>query len=435
MADDLWQKKKRVYAQQLEDRLKDDEAFKRSFVQTAEHVRAIHKLNVDYNNRRTVEQTMCAISGTSVLFVFVDCALETSWIRVVNTALTVALLGLLVRRYCIEVDIFIGKGSLPPDVRFHELPSYVVLGFLVEFLLCSLTVPPFITEGSFSVRQWITRAQIDPVSHLPFCKFDGTLDGRDCYLLYAYPYQVLGLVQLVRVYMVPRFVRNLSDFYCYRIAFIGSLNNVDALGTLFAIKYLLRTNPFAFLGLGFLTSVFTTASAIWILEAPVNPLVSTYANAVWLTVVTMATVGYGDRVPMTTAGQVVMIVFAMVSGILLTGMLSASFFAMLELTDADVTVFDLLEKEKQAKQTANASARLIQATWNLHVCRRDKKHDAAAYVTKRSRVMDDGEMDGTYLGGVNWVSRRKLGLLNRLMDEPSCALFSLRHDCHHRSTE
>ncbi|RQM28429.1 hypothetical protein B5M09_011928, partial [Aphanomyces astaci] len=156
----------------------------------------------------------------------------------------------------------------------------------------------------------------------------------------------------------------------YRIAFIGSLNNVDALGTLFAIKYLLRTNPFTLLSLGFLSSLLTTACAVWIVEAPVNPLVSTYGNAVWLTVVTMATVGYGDKVPVTVAGQVVMIVFAMVSGILLTGMLSASFFAMLELTAADVTVFGLLDKEKQAKQTANASATLIQAAWNLHSCGR-----------------------------------------------------------------
>ncbi|RHY97701.1 hypothetical protein DYB35_006716 [Aphanomyces astaci] len=341
--EDLWQKKKRVYAQQLTDRLKDDEAFKRSFVQTAEHVRAIHKLNLDYNNRRTVEQSMCAISAASVLLVFVDCAVDTPWIRVVNTALTVALLCLLIRRYTIEVHIAIGKGTLPSDVRLHELPSSVILGFLVEFLICSLTVPPFITNGSFSVQQWITRAQVDPITHAYFCKFDGVLLGRDCYLLYSYP---------------------------YRIAFIGSLNNVDALGTLFAIKYLLRTNPFTLLSLGFLSSLLTTACAVWIVEAPVNPLVSTYGNAVWLTVVTMATVGYGDKVPVTVAGQVVMIVFAMVSGILLTGMLSASFFAMLELTAADVTVFGLLDKEKQAKQTANASATLIQAAWNLHSCGR-----------------------------------------------------------------
>ncbi|KAF0696085.1 Aste57867_13123 [Aphanomyces stellatus] len=375
---DMWEKKKKVYAQQLAERLEEDD-FKRSFAQTADHVRAIHKLSIDFNRRRTVEQAMFTISVVSILLVFIECITEdgrVSWIRIVNTVFTALLLGLLLRRYSIEVEIAIGKGSLPADVRLWELPSSLVLTFLVEFVICGLFVPPGVT-GSFKLHQWITRAQTYSNGTL-YCKYYGQLDGADCFLNYTYTYQVLGLVHLARVYMAPRFVRNLSDYYSYRIAFIGSLNNVDALGTLFAIKYILRTKPFAFLTVSFVSALLTTACAIWILERDINPLVSTYANACWLTVVTMATVGYGDRVPITLPGQVVIILFAMIIGIILTGMLSASFFAMLELTDADHNVFNLLSKEKQAKTTANASARLIQAAWNLRQCRR-RRVDLATY--------------------------------------------------------
>ncbi|CAK4079268.1 unnamed protein product [Aphanomyces euteiches] len=365
---DMWQIKKKVYAKQLKERLEEDESFKRKFPQTADHVRAIYKLGVDYERRRVVEHLMFGISVMSIALVFIECSAEASWIRIVNSILTILLLGCVIRRYGIEVDIEIGRGRLPHDVRLWELPSHLILGFLGEFIACAICVPLGI-YGEFQVHQWLTRAQVQPNGTM-YCQFAGVLADSNCFLVYSYPYQILGLFQLVRVYMIPRFVRNLSDYYSYRIAFIGSLNNVDSLGTLFGIKYLLRTRPFHFLAVSFLFSLLTTAYAVLLLEHEVNPLVSTYTSAVWLTVVTMATVGYGDRVPVTIPGQITIVVFAMVVGILLTGMLGASFFAMLELTAADHNVFELLMREQQAKTTANASARLIQAAWNIHQCRK-----------------------------------------------------------------
>ncbi|KDO15967.1 hypothetical protein SPRG_18515 [Saprolegnia parasitica CBS 223.65] len=84
----------------------------------------------------------------------------------------------------------------------------------------------------------------------------------------------------------------------------------------------------------------------------------------------MATVGYGDRVPMTIPGQVLMVLGAMATGILFAGILSASFFALLDLTERDRSVFNLLSNEKEAKATSLAAARLIQAAWNHYQCRR-----------------------------------------------------------------
>lgn len=51
-------------------------------------------------------------------------------------------------------------------------------------------------------------------------------------------------------------------------------------------------------------------------ERKTNPMIQTYGDAVWLSVVTMTTVGYGDKVPITPAGKVTCMV-TMVLGIAL----------------------------------------------------------------------------------------------------------------------
>ncbi|KDO21543.1 hypothetical protein SPRG_13353 [Saprolegnia parasitica CBS 223.65] len=362
---DMWARKKRVYAQQLAERLEGDAAFRASFEKTMLNVRAIHKLSLDYERRRVAENRMFGLSCASLGLVLIECLTDAGWIRYVNALLTALLLVLLVSRYSIQREIYVGKGISPPNVRLYELPASLVLSFAVEFVVCSIFLPPGF-EGTFTMWQWI----MAPASHGPPCPFGGTHSGDGCYFVFDYDYQVLGLFVFLRMYMVPRFIRNLSDFYSSRIAFVGSLNNVDALGVLFSIKYMLRTRPFPLLVVGFTATLLTVSAALVILEAPVNPAVSTYSNAMWLTVVTMATVGYGDRVPMTIPGQVLMVLGAMATGILFAGILSASFFALLDLTERDRNVFNLLSNEKEAKATSLAAARLIQAAWNHYQCRR-----------------------------------------------------------------
>ncbi|OQR90698.1 Voltage-gated Ion Channel (VIC) Superfamily [Thraustotheca clavata] len=382
---DMWQRKKRVYAQQLTDRLAEDPAFKKSFQTTTAHVQAIHKLTIDYERRRTTENRMFGISVLSIVLVLIECTVEADWIRIANTILTVLLLGLLLHRYGIEREIAIGKGVVPANVHFWELPPSFLLSCFVEFIVCSIYLPPGF-YGSFEINQWIMVPINAPnTTSAQRCPYGGELLDGGCYLKYYYKFQILGLFVLLRMYMVPRFIRNLSDFYSYRIAFIGSLNNVDALGVLFSIKYFLRSRPFHFLIVAFLATLLTVSYALWILEEPVNINVSTYSNAVWLTVVTMATVGYGDRVPMTIPGQVLVVLCAMATGILLVGILSASFFALLDLNDRDRNVFNLLSNEKESKSTSTASARLIQAAWNLYQCQ--KRSDTPQAVRNAASVL------------------------------------------------
>ncbi len=58
-------------------------------------------------------------------------------------------------------------------------------------------------------------------------------------------------------------------------------------------------------------------------EGPVNPFFATYGNALWWTLVTMTTVGYGDMYPLTAPGKILAVVL-MLLGISLLSYFAAS---------------------------------------------------------------------------------------------------------------
>lgn len=101
--------------------------------------------------------------------------------------------------------------------------------------------------------------------------------------------------------------------------------HVDTLSSLFAVKCFLRTHPFKSLLVAFASTLVLTAYALAIVEAPVNPDLAPLWNSVWLVVLTMGTIGYGDLTSVTVAGQVLLVFGGMLAGILLVGILVSGF--------------------------------------------------------------------------------------------------------------
>ena len=76
--------------------------------------------------------------------------------------------------------------------------------------------------------------------------------------------------------------------------------------------------------LGGIIVVILVGSAVMLhFEKPKNPEVKTYGDALWLDFVTMTTVGYGDKVPITTGGKVTAILIVVFGLSLLTGFITA----------------------------------------------------------------------------------------------------------------
>jgi voltage-gated potassium channel len=79
-------------------------------------------------------------------------------------------------------------------------------------------------------------------------------------------------------------------------------------------RWLLRRTTGRTLLLNLIMIFFLSSLLIFFLEKGRNPEIKNYGDALWLMIVTMTTVGYGDVVPITVAGRIVTII-AMVLGI------------------------------------------------------------------------------------------------------------------------
>lgn len=98
---------------------------------------------------------------------------------------------------------------------------------------------------------------------------------------------------------------------------------------------------FAAVVAGLLLVIFVVGNVVWMLERRHNPGIpeewaSGVANAMWLTLVTMTTVGYGDRVPRTSFGRIVIGIWMLFATVMVSA-LTASITTALTLSNLDTT--------------------------------------------------------------------------------------------------
>eukprot|EP00644_Phytophthora_capsici_P004249 jgi/Phyca11/110085/e_gw1.17.260.1 len=330
-------------------------------LRVAKHViQDVYSIQELYERQHLIENVSCAIAMVGVMLVILDNKYIVNrdtklGLRIVNSVLTKILMSCILGRFFLERRILIRRNVLPPNVSIFRMPKQLVQ-LALELAVCFIIVPPG-TDGSFEVQQWKYHAD-DETCRPPFVLQDGS-----CYLVYSYPFEVLGLLSLGRLYMVPRVIRNLSSFASYRTSYLGTLHHVDTMTPLFAIKCFLQSHPFRLLLASSFGTLIITSYAVAIVEAPVNPNLAPLSNAVWLVALTMATVGYGDIVPVTTAGQVLLVFGGMVAGILHVAALSAALFALLRLNDRDKRFIWSLRFHQHEFELKQACARSIQTAW------------------------------------------------------------------------
>ncbi|KAJ0408403.1 hypothetical protein P43SY_003129 [Pythium insidiosum] len=358
-------------------------------------IQAVYALHQRYERRRHVDNAAFVIAMIGVALVFIDneyvsTAAAKQTVRVLNAALTGVLLLLVVWRYALHHDILVRRNAVPPHVSPWRMPRQL-LSLLLELAVCALCVPPGV-NGTFELWEWKYDVNDDELTARP-CAAPFTHADGSCYLMYEYPYEVLGLLTLLRLYMLPRVILNLSDFTNYRTSYLGTLHHVDTQSPVFAAKCFLRAHPFQspvfaakcflrahpfqVLAVAFLATLVLSSYALAILEAPVNPSLAPLWNAAWLVVLTMGTIGYGDLTATTLGGQVVLIVGGMVAGILLFGVLSAAIFSYVALEDDDRRFLALLKRQayNQRLRDAICERRLYRAVSKQREVRKQHVED------------------------------------------------------------
>ncbi|MBU7014633.1 MAG: ion transporter [Theionarchaea archaeon] len=180
----------------------------------------------------------------------------------------------------------------PEDVAregLEEIRAKVNLIHRLDFWICMV----FIVE--FSVRLWKEKDRkiffkmhwLEIPGMIPFTIFN-----------ISRTFRILRLFRLVRVYsLLKRFSR------------------------LYKKRFVKNELQYAFLIL--MTILLLSAFGVYLFEGRTNPEIESAGDALWWSVVTVTTVGYGDKVPVTPLGKAIGVIL-MFTGIGLIGVLSGT---------------------------------------------------------------------------------------------------------------
>ncbi|OQR87282.1 Voltage-gated Ion Channel (VIC) Superfamily [Achlya hypogyna] len=323
------------------------------------------------------------------------------------TVLSILLLVLIYRRYEWECRIETASGKLSPGARFYHRTSGKLGLYLLESAAFAVHMLPRV-DYTVSVAQYVSAATQNPTTFAYTCPSRLTLEEGHCYSPISYNVNQLGLVILVRVFVFGRLLRNVLGFNTNNVAFVGAIHNVNSVAPYFSVKFLFHVYPTIFASLALLGGLFMTAVAIlqvegyrrriragpmWAIRA-INPGLTTFGDSLWLTVVTMTTVGYGEVAPITTAGRCLCVVGGVFGGTVFNALLRAVFVDALGITIAEDDVIRTITSRDDGVRARHLAARLLQTAWRM-------RRSGAAHALDRqlhSALHAAGDATGKFAG-------------------------------------
>lgn len=240
---------------------------------------------------------------------------------------------------CFAMDKFLHLA--PADAPFRS--SRHMKWCLLESLVCALHVPPGVTFV-VSMKRIATTPQVSETS-------DFTGDALNCFVF-------------LRLLLLFRVVRYRSQWYSAGATFIGALNRVH-FNLFFVIKAMTHLSPFRLLFGVLIPTALGLAYSIWVFERESHSRHINFGDTVWLLLITMTTVGYGDLTPENHFGRALCVVAA-ITGLLGTAFLVAFVSSKLRLSKAEEKVVGLMGKDEARRRMRTEATRVISATWRFY---------------------------------------------------------------------
>uniref|UniRef100_A0A5S6QUH2 Potassium voltage-gated channel subfamily KQT member 5 n=1 Tax=Trichuris muris TaxID=70415 RepID=A0A5S6QUH2_TRIMR len=229
------------------------------------------------------------------------------------------------------------------------------------------------------------------------------IKGRIRYLMT--PYCILDMVVVIASAVVigmgttsPMFaapaLRGLRFFQILRMVRIDRRGGSWKL--LGSVVYLHRQELLTTMYIGFLGLIFSSF-LVYLFEKNENEQFSTFADALWWGVITLCTVGYGDRVPRTWQGKIVASFCAL---------LGISFFALPAgiLGSGFALKVQQHQRQKHIIRRRVPAATLIQCFWKIRALERNPPYESANRIKVRksvSRIKFDRERSTARLSPVS----------------------------------
>ncbi|KAF1325070.1 Voltage-gated ion channel, partial [Globisporangium splendens] len=299
---------------------------------------------------------------------------------VVLLGLTCALVYQLHRRYRVKLQLLVLRNELPPPRNISSVnaslwhsPRRLLVPFLVELVLCSICLPPFL-HADLSLQE--TRYELPRFSTLELSTCPRRMTMSDathhtCELKYTYPLEIINMVVLVRLYWFLRIIRNrlqqkvvAADQPLLVVSGVFQDVPLDSLSWSFKIAFKLA--PKELLVVLFLCFWAGTAAAVSIFERPFPSLLDNEEHSLWLAIVTMSTVGYGDAYPMTAYGRVSIFLGAVVGGAILMSLITSVFLDAVKGSKVEHHVVATMERVAWQKKMWTTSAELIATAWQRY---------------------------------------------------------------------
>lgn len=206
-------------------------------------------------------------------------------------------------------------------------------------------------------------------------------EGKTIYSLNA----ILTAILLLRGFFIIRPLLYLSlfndqetEYCCKQLNFKSSL--------MFTLKCLSNYASLKVFSLAMVLILLILAYAIRIFERPANDNFDNYFNALWLTIVTMTTVGYGDMTAKSSGGRVVSMI-ACFSGVFFVSMVIVSITSTLSLESHEYTLLAIMKKTESMEKKKEIAGKII-AKYISIITKNSNGHNYSRIVSNYKLVKD-----------------------------------------------
>ena len=258
-------------------------------------------------------------------------------LRVVVSISTITLMISVILHYIYNYHIARERQTNSEEVGRHFLLSPYFKWMWLELMICIIHCPPGVDH------------------EMSFKQLRGTLVlSLDAMLTTLMLLRVYIVFRLVRIY--SRWANDHADECCQMFGCNSS--------TLFVLKSLFKERPFLTLGVSMCLSITIFGFATRTFERPYNDdngrkMDFDYVwNAMWMIVITMTTVGYGDFFPQTHMGRFV-VVIACFCGVFLVSMMVVTLTESSEFSKSERRAYEILSRLKAKDESKHYAERAV----------------------------------------------------------------------------
>lgn len=226
-----------------------------------------------------------------------------------------ALFGFLLQIYLLIIDFdFENRVFINPPIcdviRILISLSTIILAFLIMNFYYVLAIIedskwgfPTIWAGFFNTKlalKALTEMIICAIHPIPF------MDPK---------YDAIGLLMILRIFLLMRYLKYHSRIFKQRHRILKDKEYIRRRRPIFGWQLVMKTHfytyPMTTLVITYSCIIAITAFCVHVAEREANEKLTSYYNAIYMTIISNASIGYGDITPITYLGKFIVCLFAL----------------------------------------------------------------------------------------------------------------------------